>query len=191
MPTFTVINTIENDVAYMSEEFFRLEEARDHAGECITADDSSEWYITEFDNDGKSVKNHPAVLPTIAGLPQNNCYPYDIFAVGDRCSYSYHTDIHPATVVEVKRNGREVVVRTDNAELAEGEKPEIIVGGFAGHCTNQRELKYDITENPDGALVTLVLRKWRGRYVWTHKNNNPDGCQRLTAGWRKFYDYNF
>jgi len=130
-------------------------------------------------------------LPTIGNRLQHERYPYDVFQVGDRCNYKMHTDVRPCTVIEVTRGGAHVIVRFDKAELAEGERPNIIPGGFAGHCTNQHSLKYDITEDPDGVTATFTLRKWRGRYVWTPKGGSPDGVQRLRKGWRYFYDYNF
>ena len=113
------------------------------------------------------------------------------FRIGDRVNLPRWTDVVPGTVVNVKRKGREVHVRVDNAELAQGEKPEIITGGFAGHCTNQSELKWDITENPDGHIEIFTVRKWRGKFVWTPKGCSPDGRNRVVHGWRKFYDYNF
>jgi len=127
----------------------------------------------------------------ISTCEQDERYPYDVFEVGDQVHQNWYSDVTPATVVEVKRNGREVTIQADNYELAEGEKPNIIAGGFAGHCTNQRGLKYNITRNEKGRLTTFTLRKWRGRYCWTAKDGRPDGCQRIAKGWIAYYDYNF
>ena len=130
-------------------------------------------------------------VPALAGYPQHPKYPYGVFSVGDRAHIAGYSDIHPCTVVKVQRKGREVVVRQDQAKLADGQVPEILPGGFAGHCVNQRDLVYDISECLDGALRIFTLRKWRGRYVWTEKGETPDGTMCLRHGWRYFYDYNF
>lgn len=123
--------------------------------------------------------------------PQNTTYPHAEFKVGDRANICRHSDIDPATVVEVRRNGDEVVLRVDSFKLAEGQKPEMVPGGFCAHCTNQRELVYDITENLAGNLETFTLRLWRGRYCWTPKGGTPNGHQHCGTGWSAFYDYNF
>lgn len=130
-------------------------------------------------------------LKTVAGLPQYMKYPYDVFSVGDKVHICFHTDVVPGTVTEVKRNGREVIVQRDTYELQKGEQPDFIPGGFAGHCTNQRELKYSYSRNEKGAIYKFTIRKWRGRYVWTPKGGSPDGYQRLGLGWAAHYDYNF
>ena len=114
-----------------------------------------------------------------------------LFAEGDQVNISYYTDIAPATVVEVTRRGKCVKVQKDRARLGEGQKPDIVPGGFAGHCTNQRDLGYDIERDEDGSFETYTLRKWRGRYCWTQKGGSPDGRQHLGQGWDAFYDYNF
>jgi len=130
-------------------------------------------------------------LEQFAKAPQNADYPYDVFREGDKAHVCGYTDVTPATVVEVKRGGKEVTVQVDNFELAEGEKPEVVAGGFVGHCTNQSDLKYDISRNENGGHMTFTLRKWRGRYCWTIKGCNPNGSQAIGAGWIAFYDYNF
>jgi len=127
----------------------------------------------------------------IGDKEQNEKYPYPVFNVGDKASRSFYTDIEPVTVIAVERNGKKVTVQYDKSELAKGEKPEIVAGGFVGHCTNQRGLKYNITRNTNGLTEVFSLRKWRGRYCWTLAGSNPDGRQQINPGWRKFYDYNF
>ena len=124
-------------------------------------------------------------------IQQDEKYPYGVFKLGDRIHIKFYSDLSPATVIDIKRNGKEVHVREDQYKLAAGQKPEFIPGGFAAHCTNQRELQYDITENPDGTVWVYTLRQWRGRGVWTMKGNVPDGKQGIAHGWRAFYDYNF
>ena len=130
-------------------------------------------------------------VTALKNAPQDERYSYDIFNVGDKVCVRGYTDVKPATVVEVTRGGKHVVVQMDSYKLAEGEKPEFVVGGFSGHCTNQSELKYDITRNEQGAKDKMTLRKWRGRYCWTRSGCSPDGRQEVGLGWLAFYDYNF
>lgn len=54
--------------------------------------------------------------------PQNTSYPHAEFKVGDKAHINRYSDIVPATVMEVRRNGDEVVLRVDSHKLAEGQK---------------------------------------------------------------------
>ena len=132
-----------------------------------------------------------AEIKALENAPQNEKNPYDVFEVGDKVRIRHYTDVTPATVIEVKRGGKHVTVQHDSYKLAKGEKPNIIPGGFSGHCTNQHALKYDITRNENGGKQTFTLRKLNGRYYWTGKGCRPDGHQRLAQGWWAFRDYNF
>ncbi len=94
------------------------------------------------------------------------------------------TDITPYEVVRVISN-RTLEVRKMDSALSEGQKPEFVVGGFAGHCTNQAELKWDITSNDQNPVVRIRLGKngtWKDAYG--HKFGLADEPIR-------FYDYNF
>jgi len=127
----------------------------------------------------------------IGNRQQNASYSYDTFSIGDKVSMFGWSDINPGTVINTKRGGAEVWVREDKAELAPGERPEFIAVGFAGHCTNQDRLEWNIEEDESGRIHVYTLRKWRGRYCWTRKNSNPDGSQKIALGWRKRHDFNF
>lgn len=95
-----------------------------------------------------------------------------------------YSDVNPYEIVKVISD-KTIEVREMDAKLAEGEKPQFIVGGFAGHCTNQRELKWDISSNPENRVIRIRIRK--------------DGYFYAASGQRfmladkpvKFYDYNF
>lgn len=137
---------------------------------------------------------HTAPAPAaqaLPGKPQDPAYPYATFQVGGRANVRGHTDVRPATVVAVERGGTKVTVRYDRYQLAAGQKPAMVAGGFSAHCTNQHELAYDIEEDPNGGTEVFTLRRWRGRYVWTPAGGTPSGRQQLGAGWSAFYDYNF
>jgi hypothetical protein len=97
--------------------------------------------------------------------------------------YGY-SDVNPFEVVRVVSD-RTIEVREMDAELDPTWKPDWAVGGFAGHCVNQRDQRWNITSN--AAYKTLRIRR------------NKDGVWKSADG-RKFYlndqpvrfsDYNF
>ena len=96
------------------------------------------------------------------------------------CGYS---DVSPFEVVRVV-SAKCVEIREMSAKLAEGEKPEIIPGGFAGHCVNQRELKYDITSDPEAPVIRARMHK-DGRWYSKFGKHAPSDKPIY------FYDYNF
>lgn len=94
-----------------------------------------------------------------------------------------YSDVTPFEVVRAVSD-KCLEVREMDAELAPGERPEIIPGGFAGHCTNQRSLRYDITSNPANRVVRIRL----GKKGW----KSADGRRFDLADTPvMFYDYNF
>lgn len=126
---------------------------------------------------------------TIHDLEQDSRYPFDIFKVGDGVTHNMYSDCQAGTIVKVSPNGRRVWVQRDIATLDKDFKPEIISGGFSGHCTNQSEQSYTFKRDPKASCQVFSLRKWRGRYVWSY--SHVDGHMQLSAGRFEFYDYNF
>ena len=106
--------------------------------------------------------------------------------VGDKAHVLYYSDIKPCTVI--KRTKKFVWVQMDNYKLAEGQKPNIIPGGFAGHCTNQRSLKYDFIRDLKGSVYKFGFRD-TGK--WSQCGDHCSNPTTLGEGWRAFYDYNF
>ena len=106
--------------------------------------------------------------------------------IGDHCGIYYYSDVHPATVV--KRTTKYVWVQKDDYKLQEDWKPEIVAGGFAGHCVNNNDQRYDFTRNTNGAILKFSLRKngW-----WGQCGDTSTRPTTLRHGWRAFYDYNF
>jgi hypothetical protein len=125
----------------------------------------------------------------IVNLPQHPEYPFDIFKIGDGATELMHSDSKAGTVIKISPNGRRVWVQRDIVTLDPDFKPNIIPGGFCGHCTNQADQRYTYKADPEGSVKVFSLKKWRGRYVWT--SGNPDGYMRLVLGRSEFYDYNF
>lgn len=107
---------------------------------------------------------------------------------GSRVGIRYWSDIQPATVVAVSRSGRRVTVRRDRADRDPAWQPAIQPGGFAGHCSNQHDQQWLITEDPNGPTAEFSLRH-DGQ--WWSTNAKVGTGSRLVDGWRCFYDYNF
>lgn len=94
-----------------------------------------------------------------------------------------YTDVHPFEVVR-QVSDKTIEIRGMKARLAEGQKPKIIPGGFAGHCVNQRELEYVIEPNPQAPVIRARLHK-DGRWY------SKQGRHYLADEPHYFYDYNF
>jgi hypothetical protein len=97
--------------------------------------------------------------------------------------YGY-SDVYPFEVVKVISD-KTVEVREMEAERDESVKLEWVVGGFAGHCTNQRDQKWHITSNDSNPVVRIRLSK---SGVWKDKHGRKFGLSEQPV---RFYDYNF
>ena len=104
--------------------------------------------------------------------------------VGDQAAVYYYSDVHPCTVI--KRTKKFVTVQMDNYKLNKEIRPNIIPGGFAGHCTNNREQRWIITANPDGGIIEGYLGNDN---EWYQKGS--DRRTTIDQGYVKFHDYNF
>jgi hypothetical protein len=103
--------------------------------------------------------------------------------VGDGVTMHLYSDAHAGTVIKVTKT--QVVVQRDKATINPDFKPEMVAGGFAGHCTNQREQTYTYEQDSKGETVTFRWSEKKQRYC-----NNQRGYK-LTKGRHEFYDYNF
>lgn len=111
------------------------------------------------------------------------CVDYRL-QVGDGCTAKYYTDRSAYTVIE--RIGSTVTVQRDKAIRLT--TPLFVPGGFAGHCTNQHEIKYRYERNPNGAMQIFTRRK-NGK--WIARYQHMKGGTELVPGRHEFYDYNF
>lgn len=102
--------------------------------------------------------------------------------VGDGVTVNLWSDRHAATVIKVTKNT--VTVRRDTATLNPDFKPEIIPGGFVGHCINQDEQTYTYKPDEKGTVYTFHWSKKYRRY-------GQPGNLTLSKGRHEFYDYNF
>ena len=102
-------------------------------------------------------------------------------------NFSGWSDIEPFEVVDVRTENK-VVIRAMKAERAEGWKPEIVSGGFAGHCTNNNDQRkaWDISSDEGGRLVTIRWSKAKLRWQCA------DGSRYFMSDQPvKKYDFNF
>ncbi len=95
-----------------------------------------------------------------------------------------HSDVNPYEVIRHVTD-KTVEIRKMNAERAF--QPNIIPGGFAGHCTNntERDQQWNITSDESRPLIRIRLHK-DGQWKDAHGNRYQLGDKP-----RKFYDYNF
>jgi hypothetical protein len=105
----------------------------------------------------------------------------DVLKVGDKVHTRVWTDSSPGTVIEVRRNGREVVVQEDEAKV-DGEELPI------GHQS------WEIVRNEKGPKQT---------YTWRTRKGNPIGyiakgwdvCagrgNQVHVGWHYYHDWSF
>lgn len=94
-----------------------------------------------------------------------------------------YSDVNPFEIVRIVSD-KTIEIRAMDARRDPDWKPEIIPGGFAGHCINQDEQRWIITSLPDAKIARIRLGKkgWRDKY----------GCRYdLSDKPRKYYDYNF
>jgi len=79
-----------------------------------------------------------------------------------------------------------IELRSMSAERAADWKPEIVAGGFSGHCTNNgnQSKAWVIKSDPEGYTVRARLQK-NGSWKSSH------GRHSLHTAAIKHYDYNF
>lgn len=94
-----------------------------------------------------------------------------------------YSDIVPFEVVRVISN-KTIEIREMNANLVEGWKPEMIVGGFSAHCVNNNTQEYTYSTREGSPIVRARLQK-SGKWKSIH------GEHRLSDEPKRFYDYNF
>lgn len=88
------------------------------------------------------------------------------------------SDSTPYTIIRI--SGQRIYIQEDKATRLTD--PKFIPGGFSAYCTNNYEIKYDITPDPEGFQTCLYPKK-NGTY-YHHKKP-------ITIGRNYFYDYNF
>ena len=100
-----------------------------------------------------------------------------------------YSDITPYEVVRVVSE-KCVEIRRMTATLDPSWKPEIVPGGFAGHCTNQHKQKWNFESDLEAPVIKCrkvkPSRANRGQ-EW----KSVMGYHTPADAPRSFYDYNF
>ena len=94
------------------------------------------------------------------------------------------SDVNPWEVTMIVSE-KTIEVKEMTATKDDSVKLKWVAGGFAGHCVNQRDQKWFIESNPEGARKRIRRRK---DGYWYDKYNNRFV---LSFEPHKFYDYNF
>ena len=150
---------------------------------------SSSTVSTTFDSQ-EAAESLIEELPASRSGEYNNKYDqqkkaaYGVEAIEyTHANHSGWSDVHPYEIVRVV-SSKTIEIRVMDAELDENWKPEIVAGGFAGHCTNQGAQKWAYKSNPDYTVIRARLRK--DGYFYS-----ANGRHVLSKTPYKFYDYNF
>jgi len=101
-------------------------------------------------------------------------------------NYANHYGYSDVTPYEIIRtiSAKTLEVREMDTQRDTSVKLDFHVGGFAAHCSNQRDQKWTITSNPTNYVVRIRL----GKLGWKDAHGRKYG---LSDTPRKFYDYNF
>ena len=103
------------------------------------------------------------------------------------CNHIMYSDVEPYEVVE-RRTEIKVMVRMMDADRRDDWKPEIISGGFSGHCVNNGDQgnAWDIKQNEANALIAV---RWsNAKTGWF---DSSGGRYSMEDAPRKKYDFNF
>ena len=123
----------------------------------------------------KPVRAYDAFYTNVKGLPE-----------GEYLTQTMYSDTSPWVVVS--RTDKTITVAPVLTERDPDWTPNIIPGGFAGHCTNQDEQTWLYAGVGEGRL-TLRLKK--SRYCGSDKLWGSKGYEFIANGAVRRYDYNF
>ena len=138
---------------------------------------------TTFDSQ-EAAKDFIEDLPVSHCGEYNSKYEYGVEAIEyTHANHSGWSDMHPYEIVRVV-SPKTIEIRVMDAELDENWKPEIVSGGFAGHCTNQGDQRWAYKSNPEYPVIRARQRK-DGHFY------SANGRHFLSTKPRKFHDYNF
>ena len=128
----------------------------------------------------------------IEGLPVarvgkfTKSHTYEVEAIDyTHANHHGYSDSNPFEIVRVVSD-KTIELRSMSAERAADWKPEIVAGGFFGHCTNNgnQSKAWVIKSDPEGYTVRARLQK-NGSWKSSH------GRHSLHTKAIKHYDYNF
>lgn len=94
-----------------------------------------------------------------------------------------YSDVTPYEVIRIVSD-KTIEIREMDAKRDESVKLEWIVGGFAGHCVNQRDQEWFISSDESAPVIRIRLGKrgWKDKFGRRYELGDEPV---------KFYDYNF
>jgi hypothetical protein len=102
--------------------------------------------------------------------------------IGDGVSVSVWSDVDAYTIV--KKTATTITLRADTATLLNRDELRFIPGGFAAHCSNQRDQRWTITSDTSNKVIRIRL----GKTGWKDAHGRKF---KLSEQPHKFFDYNF
>ena len=98
-------------------------------------------------------------------------------------NYLGYSDVNPFEIIR-RVSDKTLEIRAMRAERDPSWKPNFIPGGFSGHVDNQRDQRWLIESDSEGAVRRIRLGKYGGKDA--HGNR-----YQISEKPVKFYDYNF
>jgi hypothetical protein len=106
--------------------------------------------------------------------------------VGDKVNTGSWSDRYPGTVVEVKRNGKEIIIQSDDYAYDQSKGEE---GKVHGHQN------WVVSRNENGSTMTYSWRKSKGHDIgYLPKGASVSSASpyaQVQMGWRYYYDWSF
>ena len=111
--------------------------------------------------------------------------------VGDCITERMYSDSHSYTITKVMPSYVMAVRNKEHIDLVNW-KPDIQVGGFAGHCSNQHSQKWIIEgPHPDAKPERFTVNRSKAVPKWVGLLKKNSKYPNVSEGAHPFYDYNF
>ena len=114
----------------------------------------------------------------------------DTAAAGMGVTMNMWTDRQAYTIIEVKRNGKQIVIQRDIAVRTNKEDDVFKPGGFVGRIYNPNGQQWTYERDLDGTITTA---NWSAKWDRFFVGGAPSSGQgtSVTMGRNEHYDYNF
>lgn len=106
--------------------------------------------------------------------------------VGEGATENCWSDRHAYTIIEVRRNGKQLVLQRDIAKRTNRDADTFAPGGFLGHTTSPKGQGWSYEQDPEGHTVTANWSEKRQRFCI----GGAKGAT-VSPGRHEHYDYNF
>jgi len=131
------------------------------------------WTLTDTDTLGDTMNERKTLNP-------------ENVEAGEGVTLNCWSDSQSHTLIEVLRNGKQIVIQRDSAVRSNQDQDTFSPGGFAGHIETPGGQKWTITPDGNGSTFTANWSAKRNRFFV----GGPKGLS-VTAGRYEHYDYNF